>query len=165
MRRTKRIVGLVDRYASFFATDFTYADLGLLDLKGDYRILGEENYKDVASYKIEESFPSEATSYYSKIITWVAKNSMLPLKREYHALSGELWKVELFEDITVVGGVPTAMRRTMKDVLLKTSTELDLKELQYCGTLAEELFEPGKLADASADPVWQPYCTLPGAAE
>jgi len=165
MRRTKKIVGLVDRYASFFATDYTFSDLGFVDLKGDYRVLGEEKYEDVTAYKVEQKFPLKPIAYYSKIITWVAKNSMLPLKREYYAPSGELWKVELFENITIVDGVPTAMRRTMKDVLLNTSTELNLQELQYCGTLADDLFEPGKLATVAADPIWQPYCTLPGAAE
>jgi hypothetical protein len=161
VRRIKKIVGLVDRYASFFGTDFTYSDLGFIDLKGDYRILGEEKYEDKAAYKVEEKIPLKPMAYYSKIITWVAKDSMLPLKREYYAPSGELWKVELFEDVTVVGGVPTAMRRIMKDVQLNTSTELDLQELQYCGTLSDDLFNPMNLATVTADPVWQPYCTLP----
>lgn len=165
MKRTNRITGFVDRYASFFGTDYTYSDLGFIDLKGDYRILEEGTYKGEAVYKVEEKIPSKPMAYYSKIITWVAKDSMLPLKREYYAPSGELWKVELFEDIMAVDGVPTAMRRIMKDVLRKTSTELDLQELQYCGTLADEIFDPSNLEDVATDPVWQPYCTLPGAKE
>jgi hypothetical protein len=165
MRRTNKIIGFVDRHASFFGTDYTYSDLGFIDLKGDYRILEEEKYEGKAAYKVEEKFPAKPIAYYSKIISWVAKASMLPLKREYYAPSGKLWKVELFEDITVVGGVPTAMRRIMKDVQQNTSTELSLQELQYCGTLADVLFDPGNLANVALDPVWQPYCTLPGATE
>jgi len=165
IRRTKKIVGLVDRYESFLGTDYTYSDLGFIDLKGDYRILEEEKFENTNAYKIEKKISLKLMPYYSKIITWVAKDFMLPLKREYYAPSGELWKVELFEDITVIDGVPTAMRRTIKDIMLGTSTELDLQELQYYGILDDKLFDPGNLPNVSSDPIFKPYCTLPGATE
>jgi len=161
MRRTREISGLVDRYASFFGTDFTYSDLGFINLNGEYRVLGEEACEGVDAYKVEEKVPVQPAAYYSKIITWVAKDSMLPLRRDYYAPSGDLWKTELFKDVSVVDGVPTTMRIVMKDVQANTSTELKLSELQYCGTLSDELFDPKNLAKVAENPIWQPYCTLP----
>jgi len=164
IKRTKEIIGLVDRYAPFLGSDFTYSDLGFINMQGEYRVLGEEACEGVDAYKVEEKVPLKPVAYYSKIITWVAKDSMLPLRRDYYAPSGELWKTELFKDISVVDGVPTTMRIVMKDVQGKTSTELKLSELQYCGTLSDELFEPKNLPQVASNPIWQPFCTLPGAA-
>ena len=115
LRRVKEIKGLADQYASFFGTDFTFADLGFIKLHKYYRLLGEENHGGVQAYKIEAKVPKEK-DYYSKIITWVNADTFLPLQRDYYDPAGELWKTELFEDVSIINGVPTPLRITMKDL-------------------------------------------------
>jgi len=40
--------------------------------------------------------------FYSRIITWIGTDSLLPLQRNYYALNSELWKMETFEDVSVI---------------------------------------------------------------
>ena len=81
LRRVRELVG-VDAYEHFLGTDFTYADLGFVRLHPHYRLLSEEEHRGMKTYKIEETVPKER-AYYSRVITWVAKDSMLPLQRDW----------------------------------------------------------------------------------
>ena len=163
IRRVRELSGAIDPYASFFGTDFTYSDLGFINLRGNYSMMGEEVYEGTDAYKIEEKIPLQPVPFYSKIITWIAKDSMLPLRRDYYEASGELWKSELFKDTQLFEDMPMlkTMRIIMKDVQSNTSTELQLSDSKYCGTLSDELFNPKNLPKVSEDPVWQPYCIFP----
>ena len=81
LRRVRFLVP-VDVHQRFLDRDFTYADLSLVRLQGVYRLLGEEEHAGVRAYKVEERVPQEQ-AYYSRILTWVAVDSMLPLERQY----------------------------------------------------------------------------------
>ena len=61
------------------------ADLGFLRLEASYRLLGEEQHTGVRAYKVEEAIPQDR-AYYSRIITWVAADTMHALE-----LGGELY--------------------------------------------------------------------------
>lgn len=159
VRRVLQIEG-VEQYDRFLATDFTYFDFGFIRVHENYRLIGEEDYRGMRAYKLEENVPS-SRSYYKKILIWISKGSLLPLQREYYDLANRLWKVETFDDVATIEGVPTPMRITMKDVQSNTSTELKLSEVQYCGDLDNILFDPEHLGEVAAHPIWQPYCTFP----
>lgn len=156
VRRVRAIVP-VEKYERFLRTDFTYADLGFVSLQGAYRFLGEEQHAGVRAYKIEE-VPKDQW-YYSRIITWVAADSLLPLQRDYYDRAGQLWKTELFEQVTVINGIPTPLRIRMLDVQQDSSTELQMSEVRYDVELPDELFDPKRLPDVMTLPLWQPYYT------
>jgi outer membrane lipoprotein-sorting protein len=160
LKRTKEINGLVDQYASFSGTDFTYADLGFIKLHKHYRLLGEENHGGVQAYKIEATVPKEK-DYYSKTITWVAADTFLPLQRDYYDPAGELWKTELFEDVSAINGVPTPLRLKMKELKMNGSTELYLSDVEYDTAIPDSLFDPKGLPQVSAHECWQAYCSAP----
>jgi len=160
VRRVREIIS-DEQFDRFLGSDFTYSDLGFIRQHKNYRLVGTEKLGGVESYKLEETIPG-APSYYSKILLWISKESLLPLQREFYDAAGRLWKVETFDDVTVISGVPTPMRITMKDVRNNTSTELKLSEVQYCGSLDDILFDAKNLSEVSANPIWQPYCSLPG---
>ena len=157
IRRVKKIAGLIDRNASFFGTDFTYADLGFIRLHKNYQLFGKEEHAGMKAYKVEEKMP-EASPYYLRIITWIATDSLLPLQRDYYAPSGDLWKTESFENVSVIEGVPVALRIEMKDVKGNTSTELTLSEVDYDVDIPDAVFYPKQLSQVAAHPLWQPYC-------
>lgn len=148
------------QYDRFLGTDYTYFDLGFLRLHDNYQFLGEEDRGSTPAYKLEEKIQLPR-SFYSEIVLWIDKKSLLPLERDYYDNGERLWKVETFEEVAVVSGVPTPMRITMKDVQNNTATELRLSEVQYCGELDNILFNIGNLAEAASHPIWQPYCTFP----
>jgi outer membrane lipoprotein-sorting protein len=152
LRRVRELVG-VDAYEHFLGTDFTYADLGFVRLHPQYRLLGEEEHGGKHTYKIEESVPKER-AYYSRVITWVSKDSMLPVQRDYYDVAGTLWKTELFEEETI-DGVPTPIRIQMQDLQGKSSTAIRVSDVSYDVELPDALFDPLKLPTAANSPVWQ----------
>jgi len=155
IRRVRELVP-VDAYEHFLGTDFTYADLGFVRVHEQYRLLGEEQHAGVQAYKIEEQVP-QARAYYSRLTTWVAADSLLPLQRDYYDAAGQLWKTELFEQVSVIDGVPTPLHITMKDLQGKSSTELTISEVRYDVEIPDTIFDPDRLSQVAAHPLWQGY--------
>jgi len=159
--RRVREIKPIDQYESLFGTDFTYADLGFIKLHGHYKLLGEEEHNGVRAYKIQEKVPQDLV-YYSKIVTWVAADSMLPVERDFYGPAGDLMKRELFQDASIVDGEPTALRITMKDVEQDTRTELNIREVDYDVHLPDSLFDPKQLPVVSNHGIWKSCMGLPG---
>jgi Outer membrane lipoprotein-sorting protein len=132
---------------------FTYADLGFARLHPQYRLLDEEDHGGRKTYKIEESVPTER-AYYSRVITWVSKDSLLPIQREYYDVAGTLWKTETFEEATI-DGVPTPIWIQMKDRQGKSSTKIRVSEVRYNVEVPDPLFDPATLPIAASSPGWQ----------
>jgi outer membrane lipoprotein-sorting protein len=152
VRRSRKILG-VTAYEPFLSTDFTYADLGFLDDSGTYRLLGEEARADQDAYKVE--FTPESAGYYPRVVTWVSKDTHLPLERDYYDVSGQLWKKELFEQVKVIGGIPTPLRIVMKDLLNDTQTVLDISRVRYDVDIPGDLFNPETMSRAADSMLWE----------
>lgn len=153
LRRVRLLVP-VDVYQRFLDSDFTYADLSLVSLDGTYRLLGTEAHTGRQAYKVEQVFPLER-AYYSRIITWVAVDSLLPLERHYYDMAGSLWKKEIFADMSVINGVPTPVHIRMEDVQAKTSTEFKLDRITYDAAIPDALFDPTQLPQSIGFAGWQ----------
>ncbi len=155
----QRVCGItpVDAYERFLRTDFTYSDLGLAPRRSAYRFLGVEQRNGVHAYKLEEA--PQDQGYYSRILTWVTTDSLLPLRREYYDRAGQLWKTEVFEQVTVIDGVPTPLQVRMHDRQQGTTTELQVSEIRFDVDLPDALFQPQRLHEAATSPLWQAYRT------
>lgn len=155
IRRVRKIVP-VGAYESFLGTDFTLADLGFVDLRDrKISLLGGEAFAGRPAYKVQEVMAGPHY-YYSRIVSWVAKDTMLPMERDYYDAANQLWKTELYQDTTVINGVPTVLRIHMDDRLQDTSTELRVSEVRYDAPVPDELFDAHKLPEASKHPLWVP---------
>jgi len=155
IRRVRKIVP-VGAYESFLGTDFTLADLGFVNLRDrKFSLLGEETFAGSPAYKVQEVLAGPHY-YYSRIVSWVAKDTMLPVRRDYYDATNQLWKTELYQDAAVVDGVPTVLRIHMDDRLQGTSTELRVSEVRYDAAVPDELFDAQKLREASKHPLWAP---------
>jgi hypothetical protein len=64
-----------------------------------------ETHNDTECYRLEETLSSNP--YYSKIESWVATDTALPVERYYNDLPGKLYKSERFEHIVTIQNVPT----------------------------------------------------------
>jgi len=144
----------VDAYEHYLGSDFTFADLGFVRLHPNYKLLGEEAHGGKQTYKIEETVPKER-AYYSRVVTWVDKATLLPLQRDYYDPAGTLWKTETFE-VTTIDGVPTPIRIVMTDLQAKTSTVQQIDNVKYNVEIPDALFDPMKLPAAADSPLWQP---------
>ncbi len=155
IRRVRKIVP-VGAYESFLGTDFTLADLGFVNLRDEkLSRQGDETIAGKSAYRVQEVLAGPRV-YYSRIITVVAKDTMLPVRRDYYDAAKELWKMELYPEPAVVDGVPTVLRIDMEDRLQRTRTELRVSQVRYDAAVPDELFEPEKLPDASKHPLWVP---------
>jgi len=139
-------------YEAFLESDFTYADLGLVDMHAKYTLLGEETLGDKTVYRVQ-AVPAEQW-YYSRIVSWMDAASGFPLKREFYASGGDLWKVETFDQVTEIQGVPTVLRRRMDNIQEKTTTEITVSSVRYGADIPDSLFEVGQLPTTSSAPIW-----------
>jgi outer membrane lipoprotein-sorting protein len=142
-----------EAYSPFLNSDFTYADLGLASMKTRYSLSTEEARRDTRAYRID-GIPEDA-SYFTRTVTWVAVDSEIPLERELYDVEDRLWKVERFEEPTVIDGVPTIRRITMKDVQARTRTDIEVDAVRYDVDVPATLFDPTQLQDAVHSPVWR----------
>jgi hypothetical protein len=155
VRRVRELTP-VSAYEPFLGTDFTFADLGFVNLRDrKFSLLAEETFAGAPAYKVQETL-ARPVFYYSRIVTWVAKDSLLPLRRDYYDAANRLWKTELYQDIATIDGTPTVLRIRMEDKISDTSTELRVSQVRYDATIPDELFDPQKLPQASKHPLWTP---------
>jgi hypothetical protein len=153
LRRVRKMLP-VNEFESFLNTEFTYSDLGFVNLDGrTVTLLGEETLNGIAAYKLQE-VPAR-TDYFTRIVTWVAKDSGQPLKREYYDPADRLWKVETFESVADIHGVPTAQRVRMEDAQTGFGSEYRAGQIGYDVALPKELFDPAQLPNAAAHAIWK----------
>lgn len=143
LRRVREMLP-VGAFESFLGTDCTVADLGFVDLRHrTFSLLGEEKLGNVQTYKVQEVLKDPR--YYSRIVTWVATDGMLPVRRDYYDMGNALWKTELYDDVKTINGVPSPLRIRMEDKQTGNSTELRVRNLHYDVHLPDELFDPLRL--------------------
>lgn len=149
VNRVRKIVP-VETYQRFFDSDFTYADLGFVSRRGQHRLLGEEEHLGKRAYKVE--FVPQDSWYYSRIITWVEADSMLPLQRDYYDVAGERWKRLLFKQVMVINDIPTPLVMEMRDLQQETQTTFRLNQVSYDEDIPDILFDPDHLRTAMSVP-------------
>jgi len=152
LRRVRELVP-VEAYQRFFDTDLTYADLGFIDRQGSYRLLGEEEHNGAPTYKIE-LVPVQKVSY-SRILTWVAVDTMLPVQRDYYDVADRLWKTMTFDRVKTIDGVPTPLHIRMHDLQQDSTTDVTFSEVRYGVDLPKSVFDPEHLAQTIEAQWWQ----------
>ena len=142
-----RRIAADDKRSSFVGSDFTYEDVSGRDVDSDtHTVLREEQLGDKTCYVIE-SVPKGAADY-TKRLSWIDKETFLPLKEEYYDAQKELFRVftaDKIEKISVDEGeekkvFPTVMKRTMKNVKSGHRTEVTYTSVSYNLGLADEDF-------------------------
>ena len=154
LKQTKRLREL-EKYKSLQITDFTYADIGFLDIRGSHKMLEEEITPGGKAYKLE-TVPEIAWCY-SRVITWISQDNFLPLQRDLYDFAGKLWRRQFFENVTVINNIPTPLRIRMVDLQSKSSTEYNVGEVCYGASIPEAIFEPDALENA----LQYDFCPLP----
>ena len=152
LRRVREITPVAS-YEPFFGTDFTYEDLSFVLLGGREKLDGTETLNGAKAYKLEEVLANNP--YFSKVVTWVATETGLPVERDYYDLDGRLFKSERFEKITTVEKIPTIMKIVMNDVQSGGSSEINVSSVKYDKQAPVGLFDPKRLADAANDAFWK----------
>ncbi|KAA3656596.1 MAG: outer membrane lipoprotein-sorting protein [Calditrichaeota bacterium] len=119
-----------DKASSFVGSDFSYEDVsGRIWTEDKHELVGEEKVGDRLAYKIK-STPKEE-DYFAHKITFIGKETKLPLREEYYNKQGELTRVFTAETIEDVSGIPTITERKMEDVAKKQHTVITFHQIKY----------------------------------
>jgi outer membrane lipoprotein-sorting protein len=132
---------------SFSNSDFSNMDIMKPQLSEDYTatLLGIEDYKGEAAYKLELQAKTEDVPY-AKIDYWIRQKDFYPLQRDYYTFSGNLLKRLILE-------TKTDIRKGMPDMYTMTSllekdkyTVLTFLKIEGGRTFPPETFNKDSLA-------------------
>ena len=147
-----RRIAADDKHSSFVGSDFTYEDISGRDVASErHEIIRTEKLGDKESFVIQ-SVP-KAGSVYTKRVSWIDKQTFLPLKEEFYDVQNELFRVftaDKIEEITIGQGeqakvFPTAIRRTMKNMKTGHRTEVNFNSVSYNTGLKDEDFSERRM--------------------
>ncbi|MEQ8663272.1 MAG: outer membrane lipoprotein-sorting protein, partial [Gammaproteobacteria bacterium] len=127
--RRARALAPLDADRNFLVTDFNYDDLALTTRDFvEPQLHGEEMLDGRPTWKVEVK-PADRW-YYSRIVTWIGQDTLLPVRREYYDRAYRLWKVAEMRD-AVIDGIPTLLEITLHDVQTDSRSIWDVRAVSY----------------------------------
>jgi hypothetical protein len=143
----------LEAWEPFFGSDFSYQDFSFPRSGSNAKLTGTESHDGTMCYKLKEALANNP--YYSRAETWVAKDTGLPVERDYYDLYGKLYKTERYEGIVTIQNIPTITKIVMKNLQQDSSSELDITSVKYDKEAPHGLFDPDNLPKAAADQFWK----------
>ncbi len=143
LKKTRRITGSSSN-DDFMGTDFTYDDMSGHNIEDyQYTLQGEENVMSKQCWKIE-AIPS-VRSNYSKYISWVDQESLIPIKAEFYDKQGKLLKVMNVQRLEKIEGIWTISKVEMENIQKKHKTIIETRKIEYNKNIKDELFRVSSL--------------------
>jgi len=138
--------------SSFVGTDFSYDDISAMDRSADkdnHVLLQEESIDGVPCYVIE-SKPKDKGYQYSRVVSWIEKESKAVRKMELYDGKGELVKrLEILKLETVQSWL-TPIETRMTSLKDNTSTLIHVDIIKYDQKIPEGVFSTDYLATGRA---------------
>lgn len=141
--RVQKISGHMLRQG-MMGSDLSYEDLmASRDMRTRYeaKVVGEDQFDGRTCWKIEMKAKDNGVTY-PKRVTWVDKESYIPLKQELFALSGMLIKTWTMTDVkTYAGGRQFPTKMVVEDHVKKESkTRIEFKDIEFGVEHKKEIF-------------------------
>ncbi len=158
IRRVLEITPL-QAYEPFLGTEFTLSDIGFISVPQACELVEVTNLGGVKAYKVEEKV-SEGV-YYSRIVTWIATDSFLPLRRDCYDRAGKLWMTDLFKEVTTIDKESFPLLIERRDLqrgysttirITNVATDVDIPDKFF--NFPDEFFHPKQLSKAVNSPLW-----------
>jgi outer membrane lipoprotein-sorting protein len=158
LKRVRRITATT-RTQSFQGSDFTYQDLDLFDDIPDWteddatsELVKEKETIDGVETAVIALAPKGKDIAYRKIVIWLApSDSMLRKIELYDVKDGALVKTLGLSKIETISGMPTPHRMEMANVKKGSKTVMEISEVRYNQSLADELFTERALERGKAE--------------
>ena len=129
-----------DKRSSFVGSDFTYEDVSGRDIEDDTHAIEREEKVGNRDCYVVKGTPKAADADFGYKLTWVDKASFLPLKEEQYDKRGAPYKQFTADEVADVRGIPTVVRRTMRNLQTGHRTEVGYLKTDYNLGLEESLF-------------------------
>lgn len=141
-----------DENSSFVGSDFTYEDVsGRLWTKDNHKLLREEELNGTPVWVIESTPKDEGYSGYTRKVSFIAKDSYLPLREEYYDKKGELERVFTAEEVKDVDGIMTITTRKMENVKKNRYTVVSFTSIDYNVGIGDDVFTQRYLKNPPRD--------------
>ena len=138
----------------FLTTRFNFEDLALTTRATKAPVLlGSERGASGVLWKVETQ--PTLDRYYARILTWIADDTRLPLKREYYDRANQLWKVVTYRH-QLVDGIPTVTAIDLHDVQSRDVARWRLDAVAYHREkLEQKVLSPVGLGDLPKLAFWR----------
>ena len=129
-----------DKRSSFVGSDFTYEDVSGRDIEDDTHVLEREEKLGNRDCHVVKSTPKTGDADFGYKLTWVDKANYLPLKEEQYDKKGARTKQFSADEVADIKGIPTATKRSMKNLQSGHRTEVVYQKTDYDLGLEDSLF-------------------------
>jgi hypothetical protein len=129
-----------DKRSSFVGSDFTYEDVSGRDIEDDSHAIEREEKVGSRDCYVVKSTPKAGDADFGHKLTWVDKTTFLPIKEEQFDRKGAAYKQFSADEIVDIKGIPTIVRRTMKNLQTGHRTEVGYSKTDYNLGIDDGLF-------------------------
>jgi hypothetical protein len=153
-----RRIGSSRKGGRFVGSDFFYEDLRDREVAMDqHRLLGNGEVGGVQTLILESTPVDQSNSVYTKRVSWVHPELLLPLRVEFYQRGSEEPVKRLQANkIQKVQGYWTVFESTMEDLKSGSRTALTIEAIQYDQGLPDEIFSRKGLADETYESPFRP---------
>ena len=130
---------------SFMGSDLSYEDL-YTRKKTEYsfNILEEQEFENEICYLLESTPNSDLKSDYSKHITWISKNYLIPIKEHSFDKKGQLLKEKFFQ-YKKMKEYWIAEKIFVENIQKKQSTEVTIENIEINTDVEDKIFQEKNL--------------------
>lgn len=129
-----------DKNSSFVGSDFSYEDVSGRHWSEDNHILKSEGELDRKAVYIIESVPKEAYKGFSRKVTYLDKETLLPLKEEYYDSKDNMIRIFTAIKIEKISGYSTTTVRSMENLKKNSKTIVEFTSIKYDIGITEDIF-------------------------
>lgn len=131
-----------DKRSSFAGGVFTYEDVSGRRTQDDtHELLREEEVKGKKAYVIKNIPKDTDVVEFSYYLSWIDKETFLPLKGDYYDRNGKHYRTIEVEKTGMIDGIPTVLKAKAENLDSGLSTIIEFSEVKYNVGLKENIFE------------------------
>lgn len=131
-----------DKRSSFAGGVFTYEDVsGRRTADDTHTLLREEKMQGKDAYVIKNVPKDTDVVEFSYYISWIDKNTFLPIKGEYYNSKDKLYRTIEVEKTAVIDGYPTSIRGVGKNLETGLETTIEFVDVKYNLGLKDKIFK------------------------
>jgi outer membrane lipoprotein-sorting protein len=140
LRRAMRVASQTRKQA-FLGSDFYVSDMVAPKLDDyEYEFVGEEEIGGRKCRLIQATPKNMEGEIYSKTVAAVDPKDLLVVRTEFYDLKGKLLKVWVTEKFEKIKDIWTPMVQVMTNVQDKTSSTIEVLDVEYGADLEDEMF-------------------------
>ena len=143
LKKSRRITGSSSG-DDFMGTDFTYDDMSGHEVE-DYEHTREKDENIGGKMCWSVTSVPKVKSNYSKYISWIEKESRIPIKAEFYDKQGRLLKVMEVQSLKKIDGFWTIEKVQMENVQKKHKTVIETRKIEYNKDVKDDLFRVSTL--------------------